>query len=38
MIGLLFGTMITLIFLPLMYSVLYKVDFTGYQFQTPTTA
>ncbi len=38
MIGLLFGTMITLIFLPLMYSVLYKVDFTGYQFKIPTTA
>ncbi len=32
MIGLLFGTMITLIFLPLMYSVLYKVSFKDYQF------
>lgn len=36
MIGLLFGTMITLVFLPLMYSLLYKVDFTGYQFKEPT--
>lgn len=32
MIGLLFGTMITLVFLPVLYSVLYRVDFRSYQF------
>ncbi len=32
MIGLLFGTVITLIFIPLLYSVLFKVDYTQYQF------
>lgn len=32
MIGLLFGTVITLIFIPSFYSVLYKVDYKGYEF------
>ncbi len=32
MIGLLFGTVITLIFIPAFYSVLYKVDYKGYEF------
>lgn len=32
MIGLLFGTIITLIFIPSLYSVLYKVDYKTYQF------
>lgn len=32
MVGLMFGTLITLIFLPLMYSLLYKVDFNNYEF------
>ncbi len=32
MIGLLFGTVITLVFIPSMYSLLYKVDFTQYVF------
>lgn len=32
MIGLLFGTVITLIFIPTLYSVLYKVDFGNYVF------
>lgn len=34
MVGLLFGTLITLIFLPLMYSLLYKVDFSNYKFKS----
>lgn len=34
MVGLLFGTLITLIFLPLMYSLLYKVDFSNYKFES----
>ncbi len=32
MIGLLFGTVITLLFIPAFYSVLYKVDYKGYEF------
>lgn len=32
MVGLLFGTIITLIFIPSLYSVLFKVDFKGYSF------
>jgi multidrug efflux pump subunit AcrB len=32
MIGLLFGTVITLVFIPSFYSVLYKVSFKGYVF------
>lgn len=32
MIGLLFGTVITLVFIPAIYSVLYKVSFDGYEF------
>ena len=32
MVGLLFGTVITLIFIPSLYSVLFKVNYTGYQF------
>ena len=31
MIGLLFGTIITLLFIPSMYSLLYKVDYKGYK-------
>ncbi|QCX00609.1 efflux RND transporter permease subunit [Aggregatimonas sangjinii] len=32
MVGLLFGTVITLLFIPAFYSVLYKVDYKGYKF------
>jgi multidrug efflux pump subunit AcrB len=32
MVGLLFGTVITLLFIPSFYSVLYKVDYTNYEF------
>jgi len=32
MVGLLFGTVITLLFIPSLYSVLYKVDYKGYTF------
>ena len=32
MVGLLFGTVITLLFIPLLYSVLFKVDYKGYVF------
>ncbi len=32
MIGLLFGTVITLLFIPTFYSVLYKVDYKNYEF------
>lgn len=32
MIGLLFGTVITLVFIPSMYSLLYKVDYNNYVF------
>ncbi|WP_271764768.1 efflux RND transporter permease subunit [Aquimarina algiphila] len=32
MIGLLFGTVITLLFIPAFYSVLYKVDYKEYEF------
>ncbi|MFA8433501.1 MAG: efflux RND transporter permease subunit [Marinifilaceae bacterium] len=32
MIGLLFGTIITLVFLPALYSVMYKVKYKGYKF------
>jgi len=32
MVGLLFGTVITLLFIPSFYSVLYKVDYKGYKF------
>ena len=32
MIGLLFGTIITLFFIPAFYSILFKVDYKGYEF------
>ncbi len=32
MVGLLFGTIITLIFIPSLYGILFKVDYKGYQF------
>ena len=32
MIGLLFGTVITLVFIPSLYSILFRVDYTGYRF------
>jgi multidrug efflux pump subunit AcrB len=32
MVGLLFGTVITLVFIPSFYSVLYKVNYKGYVF------
>ncbi|WP_033956275.1 efflux RND transporter permease subunit [Psychroserpens jangbogonensis] len=32
MIGLLFGTVITLLFIPSLYSILYKVNYKGYTF------
>ena len=32
MVGLLFGTIITLVFIPAFYSILYKVHYKGYQF------
>jgi multidrug efflux pump subunit AcrB len=32
MIGLLFGTVITLVFIPAFYSLLYKVSYKGYEF------
>ncbi len=34
MVGLLFGTVITLLFIPSFYSVLYKVDYKNYEFNT----
>ncbi len=33
MIGLLFATVITLLFIPVLYSILYKVDFSSYEFR-----
>ncbi len=33
MVGLLFGTVITLLFIPAFYSVLYKVDYNNYEFK-----
>ncbi len=32
MVGLMFGTIITLVFIPSLYSILFKVDYRGYQF------
>lgn len=32
MVGLMFGTIITLLFIPALYSVLYKIDYKGYTF------
>ncbi len=32
MVGLLFGTIITLIFIPSFYSILFKVDYNNYTF------
>jgi multidrug efflux pump subunit AcrB len=32
MVGLLFGTVITLVFIPSLYSILFRVDYTGYAF------
>ncbi len=32
MVGLLFGTIITLLFIPVLYSTLFKVNYKGYQF------
>ena len=34
MIGLLFGTVITLIFIPAFYSILFKVSYKGYTFDS----
>ena len=34
MIGLLFGTIITLLFIPAFYSILFKVNYKGYQFDS----
>ena len=34
MVGLLFGTMITLIFIPVLYSLLYKVNFIDFQYDS----
>jgi len=34
MVGLLFGTVITLLFIPSFYSVLYKVNYKGYKFDS----
>ena len=31
MVGLLFGTIITLLFIPSMYSLLYKINYKGYK-------
>jgi len=33
MIGLLFATIITLLFIPVLYSILYKVDFSNYDYR-----
>lgn len=33
MVGLLFGTVITLLFIPSFYSILYKVDYSNYSFK-----
>ncbi len=33
MIGLLFGTIITLVFIPSAYSILFRVDYAGYRFR-----
>jgi multidrug efflux pump subunit AcrB len=32
MVGLLFGTVITLLFIPALYSIMYRVDYKGYEF------
>ena len=32
MVGLLFGTVVTLVFIPSLYSILFKVDYSEYQF------
>ena len=32
MVGLLFGTIVTLVFIPSLYSILFKVDYQGYHF------
>ena len=32
MVGLLFGTLITLLFIPTLYSILFKVNYKGYEF------
>jgi multidrug efflux pump subunit AcrB len=32
MIGLLFGTVITLLFIPLLYSTLFKINYADYKF------
>ena len=32
MVGLLFGTIITLVFIPSLYSILFRVDYEGYRF------
>ena len=34
MVGLLFGTVITLIFIPSLYSILFRVNYKGYQFNS----
>ena len=33
-VGLLFGTIITLLFIPAFYSIIYKIDYANYQFNT----
>ena len=35
MIGLLFGTVITLIFIPALYSLLYRVNYENYAYEAP---
>ena len=34
MVGLLFGTIITLIFIPAFYSTVFKIDYKGYKLNT----
>ena len=34
MVGLLFGTIVTLLYIPSMYSLLYKINFKGYKFDS----
>ncbi len=33
MVGLLFGTVITLVFIPSLYSILFKINYNGYEFE-----
>ena len=36
MVGLLFGTVVTLVFIPSLYSILFKIDYQGYRFEDST--